>query len=123
MKYQFTTVGCEPQTKYYKVSILGPTPEEGALFSTIVSTPLTRDELIDVIDARIALNDNIPGFSCLVEEGRSISTSKIIGLSTICGIISNIKPVKVKVRISIDGDAKTYTIDAEKLDTLLKSLE
>lgn len=124
MKYQFTTEGSEPQTKYYAVGILGPTPEEGMLFSTVVSTPLTRSELIDVLDARIALNDNISGFSCMVEEGKSrVTSARIIGLDSICRIISNIKPIKVKVRISIEGEAKTYTIDAEKLDTLLKSLE
>ena len=119
MKYQFTTEGSKPQTKYYKVTLLGPTAQEGIVWEDIVSTPLTSEELESFIESRLV--GIAEGFHCWVKE--TPKPVKCIGLDSLARILSNIKPLVVKVRISIDGESKVYSIDAEKLDTLLKSLE
>ena len=121
MKYQFTTEGSTSQTKYYKVNILGPTPEEGILFSAIVSTPLTLIELDDVLEARLNLNEHCCNLSTMIEDTKR--TSPCMGLDSICRVIANIKPLKQKVIISICGERKVYELDADKLESLLKSLE
>ena len=121
MKYQFTTDGSKPQTTYHKVTLLGPTPEEGIMWEAVVSTPLTNTELDDFITARLfGVTD---GWHCWVKDADKDIAEKIIGLDTLARILSNIKPLKQKVVISICGEKKTYELDADKLETLLKSLE
>ena len=121
MKYQFTTEGSKSQSHVYKVTILGPTPEEGILWKANVSCPLKESELEDFIEARLI--GFAEGFHCWVQETDKDSADTIIGLDTLARILSNIKPLKQKVVISICGEKKTYELDADKLETLLKSLE
>ena len=121
MKYQFTTEGSKPQTTYHKVTLFGPTPEEGLMWEAVVSTPLTNMELDSFITAR--LFGVTEGWHCLVQHADKDSAERIIGLDTLARILSNIKPLKQKVIISICGERKMYELDADKLETLLKSLE
>ena len=68
MKYQFTVEGSKPQTIYHKVTLLGPTPEEGIMWKAVVSTPLTHMELDDFITARLL---GVPeGWHCWVEDAK-----------------------------------------------------
>lgn len=134
MKYQFTTEGSKPQTKYHLVEIReryydkdGNLAGSITLFKTVVSTPLIHQHLKAVLSEEMGKNPHCENMDVEVYDGDAPKNEhpqfQIVGLDSIYRIISNIKPIKVKVRVSIDGDAKTYTIDAEKLDTLLKSLE
>ena len=120
MKYQFTTEGSKPQTIYHKVTLYGPTPEHEVMWKGTVSTPLTHIELDEFISAR--LFGVTEGWSCAVGIGDK-SDDTIIGLDTMARILSNIKPLKQRVVISICGERKVYELDADKLETLLKSLE
>ena len=120
MKYQFTTEGSKPQTIYHKVTLYGPTPEHEVMWKGTVSTPLTHIELDEFISAR--LFGATEGWSCTVGIGDK-NADTIIGLDTMARILSNIKPLKQKVIISICGERKVYELDADKLETLLKSLE
>lgn len=121
MKYQFTVEGSESQTKYYGVKLIGPFPDEELLFETLVSTPLTILELEDFITKR--LFGIMEGWHCVVRHAEKPINHKVIGLDSLARILSNVKPLTVKVKLAIDGESKTYNIDADKLDTLLKSLE
>ena len=120
MKYQFTTEGSKPQTVYHKVTLYGPTPEHEVMWKGTVSTPLTQIELDEFISAR--LFGVTEGWSCAVGIGDK-SDDNIIGLDSMARILSNIKPLKHRVIITICGERKTYELDADKLETLLKSLE
>lgn len=120
MKYQFTTEGSKSQTIYHKVVLYGPTSEHEVMWKGIVSTPLTHIELDEFISAR--LFGVTEGWSCAVGIGDK-NDDTVIGLDTMARILSNIKPLKQKVVISICGEKKTYELDADKLETLLKSLE
>ena len=120
MKYQFTTEGSKPQTIYHKVTLYGPTSEHEVMWKGVVSTPLTHIELDEFISAR--LFGVTEGWSCAVGIGDK-NADTIIGLDTMARILSNIKPLKQKVVISICGEKKVYELDADKLETLLKSLE
>lgn len=120
MKYQFTTEGSKPQTIYHRVTLYGPNPEHEVMWKGVVSTPLTHIELDEFISAR--LFGVTESWSCAVGIGDK-SADTIIGLDTLARILSNIKPLKQKVIISICGEKKVYDLDAEKLETLLKSLE
>lgn len=120
MKYQFTTEGSKSQTIYHKVTLYGPTPEHEVMWRGTVSTPLTHIELDEFISAR--LFGVTEGWSCAVGIGDK-NADTIIGLDTMARILSNIKPLKQKVIITICGEKKTYELDADKLETLLKSLE
>jgi hypothetical protein len=121
MKYQFTVEGSKSQTNVYQVTILGAVPEEGILWKTHVSTPLTADELEDFIESRLI--GVAEGFHCWVKASDKEYADVIIGLDKLARILSNIKPLKQKVVISICGERKTYELDADKLESLLKSLE
>ena len=136
MKYQFTTEGSKSQTKYHHIRIFQHDASMTySQYECVVSTPLTADTLINFLRelfdekcASLGINDLEIGIVETYPTNPTIKTLRFgvlptIGLDSICRIISNIKPVKVKVRISIDGESKMYSIDAEKLDTLLKSLE
>ena len=120
MKYQFTTEGSKSQTVYHRVTLYGPTPEHEIMWKGVVSTPLTHIELDEFISAR--LFGVTEGWSCAVGIGDK-SAGTIIGLDTMARILSNIKPLKQKVVISICEERKVYELDADKLETLLKSLE
>ena len=85
-----------------------------------MSTPLTHIELDEFISAR--LFGVTESWSCAVGIGDK-SDDTIIGLDTMARILSNIKPLKQKVIVTICGEKKTYELDADKLETLLKSLE
>lgn len=120
MKYQFTTEGSKSQTIYHKVTLYGPTPEHEVMWRGTVSTPLTHIELGEFISARLfGVTD---GWDYAVGIGDK-NADTIIGLDTMARILSNIKPLKQKVVISICGEKKVYELDADKLETLLKSLE
>jgi hypothetical protein len=136
MKYQFTTEGSKSQTKYHHIRI--SQYDDNATYSQyecVVSTPLTADTLInflrELFDAKCAslgVNDLEIGLLETYPTNPTIKTLRFgvlptIGLDSICRIISNIKPLKQKVVISICGERKTYELDADKLETLLKSLE
>ena len=121
MKYQFTTEGSKPQTIYHKVILYGPTSEHEVMWKGVVSTPLTHIELDKFITAR--LFGVTEGWWCWVKDADKDSAEKIIGLDSLARILSNIKPLKQKVVISICGEKKVYELDADKLETLLKSLE
>lgn len=129
MKYQFTTEGSKSQTKYHHIRIYDSEMSE-SLFECIVSTPLPATPLAEylrsLLDAQkygleLSIRETYPemptthqcGFVCV----------KPIGLDTIARIISNIKPLKQKVVITICGERKTYEVDPDKFETLLKSLE
>lgn len=129
MKYQFTTEGSKPQTKYHNVWVYDSKMEE-PLFKCIVSTPLTGGLLSTFL--RSILDKTGYGLELSVRQEFSELPSfkecgfmyvRPIGLDTIARILSNVKPLTVKVKLTIDGDSKVYSIDADKLDTLLKSLE
>lgn len=130
MKYQFTTEGSKPQTKYHHIQI---GDAEDILFQAVVSTPLTPFLLGEFLNECLEKNKYGNAFHCTVVDDfpkmpsfpdipASISAGPI-GLDSICRIISNIKPLKQKVVISICGEKKVYDLDADKLETLLKSLE
>lgn len=129
MKYQFTTEGSKAQTKYHHIRIIDA---ESVLFQTVVSTPLSSfllgeflNECLEKTKYGNALHctvvDDFPKMPSYPDIPASITAP--IGLDTIARIISNIKPLKQKVIISICGERKTYELDADKLETLLKSLE
>ena len=121
MKYQFTTEGSIDPTRYHQVSILDSKTGE-CLHTLVVSTPLSEEELCEVLGR---FKPDYP----IVIDAKDITSSivkycgKISGLANACRIISNIKPLKQKVVISICGEKKLYELDADKLETLLKSLE
>ena len=121
MKYQFTTEGSIDPTRYHQVSILDSKTGE-CLHALVVSTPLSEEELCEVLGR---FKPDYP----IVIDAKDITSSimkycgKIYGLANACRVISNIKPLKQKVVISICGEKKTYELDADKLETLLKSLE
>ena len=118
MKYQFTTEGSKPQTNYWTVRLLNEASME-CCWEQTVSTPLTDKELFSFISVRVP-----KGFLFEVKESsKLLPTNGIIGLDSLARILSNIKPLKQKVIITICGEKKTYELDAEKLETLLKSLE
>ena len=118
MKYQFTTEGSKPQTNYWTVRLLSEASME-CCWEQTVSTPLNSAELFQFIGVRMP-----KGFLFEVKESSRLSpTNGIIGLDSLARILSNIKPLKQKVVISICGEKKVYELDADKLETLLKSLE
>lgn len=136
MKFQFTTEGSKSQTKYHFIEIVSADPKDGehndgVLFKACVSTPLDSAELYDALEKR--LHSNKYGSAELmsinivathdVKPSNWVYDVSVIGLDSICRIISNIKPLKQKVVITICGEKKTYELDADKLETLLKSLE
>ena len=121
MKYQFTTEGSFDPTRYHQVSILDSTTGE-RLHTLVVSTLLSEEELCKVLGR---FKPDYP----IVIDAKDITSSivnccgKISGLANACRIISNIKPLKQNVVISICGEKKLYELDADKFETLLKSLE
>ena len=118
MKYQFTTEGSKPQTNYWTVRLLNEASME-CCWEQTVSTPLTDKELFSFVFVRVP-----KGFFFEVKESsKLLPTNGIIGLDSLARILSNIKPLKQKVIITICGEKKTYELDADKLETLLKSLE
>lgn len=118
MKYQFTTEGSKPQTNYWEVRLLNEASME-CCWEQTVSTPLTDKELFSFVSIRVP-----KGFLFEVKESSKLfPTNGIIGLDSLARILSNIKPLKQKVVISICGERKMYELDADKLETLLKSLE
>lgn len=136
MKFQFTTEGSKSQTKYHFIEIVSADPKDGehkdgVLFRTFVSTPLDRAELYDVLEKRLHSNKYASAELMSINIVTTYDVKpcdwaydiNVIGLDSICRILSNIKPLKQKVVISICGERKTYELDADKLETLLKSLE
>ncbi len=131
MKFQFTTEGSKAQTKYHCVEICSADPKEGALFTACVSTPLNSGELFEVLENRLHANkyasEELMSINIVssfdIKPSSWVYDFNIIGLDTICRIISNIKPLKQKVVISICGEKKTYELDAEKIEKLLESLK
>ena len=118
MKYQFTTEGSKPQTKYHLVKLLSESSME-CVWEQTVSTPLNSAEMFQFLSVRMP-----KGFLFEVRESSKLMpTNGIIGLDSLARILSNIKPLKQKVVISICGERKVYELDADKLETLLKSLE
>lgn len=122
MKYLFSTEGSKSQTIYHRVKIFNSDMNEG-LFECIVSTPLPANLLTDYL--RPLLDSKGYGLELSVRETYPKYTGElnIVGLDTIARIISNIKPLKQKVIISIYGIRKVYELDSDKLETLLESLE
>lgn len=129
MKFQFTTEGSKSQTKYHHVRIYNSDMSEN-LFECIVSTPLPAIPLAEylrsLLDAQkygleLSIRETYPELPTIHQCG--FMCVKPVGLDTIARIITNIKPLKQKVIISICGEKKTYELDADKLETLLKSLE
>lgn len=129
MKFQFTTEGSKSQTKYHHVRIYNSDMSEN-LFECIVSTPLPANPLAEylrsLLDAQkygleLSIRETYPELPTIHQCG--FMCVKPVGLDTIARIITNIKPLKQKVIISICGEKKTYELDADKLETLLKSLE
>ena len=131
MKFQFTTEGSKPQTKYHCIEICSADQKEGVLFSACVSTPLDASELFEVLENRLHANKYASEELLSINIVNSFDTKPsswvydftIMGLDSICRIISNIKPLKQKVVISICGERKTYELDAEKIEKLLESLK
>lgn len=136
MKYQFTTEGSKSQTKYHLIEIVSADPKDGehkdgVLFRACVSTPLDRDELYDALEKRLHSNKYASAelMSINIVTTHDVRPSdwvydiNVIGLDTICRIISNIKPLKQKLTITICGEKRVYELDADKIETLLKSLE
>ena len=121
MKYQFTTEGSIDPTRYHQVSILDSVTGE-CLHTLVVSTPLSEDELCEVL-GRFKPDYPIVIDAKDITPFKATYCGKIYGLANACRVISNIKPLKQKVVISICGEKKTYELDADKLETLLKSLE
>lgn len=121
MKYQFTVEGSKDPTRLHQVSVIEQVSGE-SLHTLVVSTPLTEDELCEVL-GRFKPNYPIVIDVRDITEFKGDYTGKIVGLANACRIISNIKPLKQKVIISICGERKAYELDADKLETLLKSLE
>lgn len=125
MKYQFTTEGSKPQTKYHQVKVINKETAE-VLFETYVSTPLPWEMLHTFLNN---LLEEKPYPELSVRVGHVFtyedkpSNIDIIGLDSIARIITNIKPLKIKAAIYINGEKKFFSIDADKLDTFLKSLE
>lgn len=129
MKFQFTTEGSKSQTKYHHVRIYNSDMSEN-LFECIVSTPLPAIPLAEylrsLLDAQkygleLSIRETYPELPTIHQCG--FMCVKPVGLDTIARIITNIKPLKQKVIISICGEKKAYELDADKLETLLKSLE
>lgn len=136
MKYQFTTEGSKPQTKYHHIRIFQCDDSMTySQYECVVSTPLTADilinflrELFDKKCASLGINDLEIGLLETYPTNPTIKTLRFgvlptIGLDSIARIISNIKPLKQKVVITICGERKTYEVDPDKFETLLKSLE
>lgn len=118
MKYQFTTEGSKSQTLYWDVRLINSESGE-VCWEQTVSTPLNKDELTEFINERLK-----EGFLCSVSEGCKVcALNGVIGLDSLARILSNIKPLKQKVVIFICGERKVYELDADKLESLLKSLE
>lgn len=125
MKYQFTTEGSKPQTKYHRIHIC-ERGTDAVLFEAIVSSPAKSLELLLTLQHYLDENphcENMYVSHKAVYDSATHCTPDIISVGTMCRIISNIKPLKQKVVISICGERKTYELDADKLETLLKSLE
>lgn len=129
MKFQFTTEGSKPQTKYHHIRIYDSEMSEN-LFECIVSTPLPANPLAEylrsLLDAQkygleLSIRETYPEMPTMQQCG--FMCVKPVGLDTICRIISNIKPLQQKVVISICGERKTYELDAEKIEKLLESLK
>ncbi len=128
MKFQFTTEGSKPQTKYHYVEICSADPKEGAIFKACVSTPLDSDELFEVLEKRLHSNkyasEELMSINIVdTFDAKPLNCVSVMGLDSICRIISNIKPLKQRVVISLCGERKTYELDADKLETFIKSLE
>ena len=128
MKFQFTTEGSKPQTKYHYVEICSADPKEGAIFKACVSTPLDSDELFEVLEKRLHSNkyasEELMSINIVdTFDAKPLNCVSVIGLDSICRIISNIKPLKQRVVIFVCGEKKTYEIDADKLEAFIKSLE
>lgn len=125
MKYQFTTDGSKPQTKYHQVKVLNKETAE-ILFETYVSTPLPWEMLHNFLNSML---EDKPYSELVVKIGHTFTYDEKpasivpIGLDSIARILSNIKPLKQKVIITICGERKTYMVDPDKFETLLKSLE
>ena len=123
MKYQFTTEGSKSQTKYNHIRIISSDDESKVLFECVVSTPIFPYLLMNYLKELLEMKE-VPMVINLVETyGSYNGPLEIIGLDMIARILSNIKPLKQKVVITICGEKKTYELDADKLETLLKSLE
>lgn len=123
MKYQFTTEGSIDPTRIHQVTIIDLESAE-VLHNFFVSTPLNEEELCEVLgrfkaDYPVTISaTDITDFKrkCALPE-------KIVGLANACRVVSNIKPLKQKVKVTICGESKVYELDADKVETLLKSLE
>ena len=118
MKYQFTTEGSKSQTIYHSVRLMQENSKD-TLFECVVSTPLP-DHYLEAFLNDMLQHSQYPIVANIEDSSPSLN---IMGLDKIARIISNIKPLKQKVIISICGEKKVYDLDAEKLETLLKSLE
>lgn len=127
MKYQFTTEGSKPQTKYHHIRICDKETGE-TLYEVILSSAAMPLEVETTLECYLSANEYCENM-CVkhVATYNNVQacgvTLDIINVSTMCRIISNIKPLKQKVIISICGERKMYELDADKLETLLKSLE
>lgn len=122
MKYQFTIEGSKSQTIYHRVKIFNSDMSEN-LFECVVSTPLPANLLAEFLRSLLDAKGYRLELSIMETYPKYTGVLQVIGLDSICRIISNIKPLKQKVVISICGEKKVYELDADKLETLLKSLE
>lgn len=95
------------------------------LFECVVSTPLPNHYLEAFLNDMLQ-HSQYPIVANIEDSSPSLNITykgDIVGLDKIARIISNIKPLKQKVIITICGGKKVYDLDADKLETLLKSLE
>lgn len=127
MKYQFTAEGSKPQTKYHHIRICDKETGE-TLYEIVLSSAAMPLEVETTLEYYLNANKycenmcvkHVATYNNAPDCG---ATLDIINVATMCRIISNIKPLKKKVVISICGEKKVYELDADKLETLLKSLE
>ena len=116
--YSFTTVGSKAQTKYYHVGIR-LTDTNRLVYETVVSTPLKCEELHKHLADR--LYDRM-GCKMSIETSVSVTgkdSPEIVGLDTICRIISNIKPISYTLHVN----GKVYTIDHDKAQQIIAICE
>jgi len=116
--YSFTTLGSKPQTKYYHVGIRHSDTNQ-LLYETVVSTPLKCEELHKHLADR--LYDRMGG-KMSIETSVAVAgkdSPEIVGLDTICRIISNIKPISYTVYVG----NKVYTIDNDKVQQIIAICE
>lgn len=125
MKYQFTTEGSKPQTKYYHIRICNRLSGE-ILYETILSSAAMPLEVESTLEHYMSANKYCEDMrvDIIATHNSNVGiTLDIINVATMCRIISNIKPLKQRVAISICGEKKEYELDANKLEALFKSLE